>query len=134
MARYGLHAGSGARYSIRELASLPGLASGIRTSEARFRTPHEIHAGTWLVAGLAQVEMHLPFTPAPANARTTRQANLERTAEGETASANVVALHGAALLVSSGSSALRSSSVSRRSHVWAAPSCTATTAGRGTRL
>src|SRR4029078_12452257 len=36
-ARYGLHAGSGERYSIRVASSCPGLYCGTRTSDERLR-------------------------------------------------------------------------------------------------
>ena len=44
-ARYGLHAGSGARYSIRADASLPGFVSGTRTSAERLLTPQQTYSG-----------------------------------------------------------------------------------------
>ena len=44
-ARYGLHAGSGERYSIRVASSLPGLYIGTRTSALRFRRAQHTYTG-----------------------------------------------------------------------------------------
>src|ERR687884_537071 len=44
-ARYGLHAGSGERYSIRVASSLPGLYCGTRTSALRFRRAQHTYTG-----------------------------------------------------------------------------------------
>src|SRR5881628_2885574 len=44
-ARYGLHAGSGERYSIRVAPSLPGLYIGTRTSAERFRLAQHTYTG-----------------------------------------------------------------------------------------
>src|SRR3989304_7535100 len=44
-ARYGLHAGSGERYSIRVASSLPGLYWGTRTSAERFRRAQHTYTG-----------------------------------------------------------------------------------------
>src|ERR671915_1963209 len=44
-ARYGLHAGSGERYSIRVAPSLPGLYIGTRTSALRFRRAQHTYTG-----------------------------------------------------------------------------------------
>ena len=44
-ARYGLHAGSGARYSRRVELLLPGLVTGTRTRAVRFFRPQETCTG-----------------------------------------------------------------------------------------
>src|SRR6478736_2572773 len=44
-ARYGLHAGSGERYSIRVAPSLPGLYSGTRTNAERLRRAQQTYTG-----------------------------------------------------------------------------------------
>src|SRR5919204_5250732 len=44
-ARYGLHAGSGDRYSIRVAPSLPGLYIGTRTSALRLRRAQHTYTG-----------------------------------------------------------------------------------------
>ncbi len=41
-ARYGLHAGSGERNSMRVASSLPGLYIGTRTSALRFRRAQQM--------------------------------------------------------------------------------------------
>src|SRR5207249_7539803 len=44
-ARYGLHAGSGERYSIRVAPSFPGLYIGTRTSALRFLRAQQTYTG-----------------------------------------------------------------------------------------
>src|SRR4026208_221022 len=44
-ARYGLHAGSGERYSMRVAPSFPGLYTGTRTSADRLRRAQQTYTG-----------------------------------------------------------------------------------------